>query len=330
VVALWGGVRRSAGTRVTLDAGARMETGDAVANAALVRLSPRLALRVMLDESQSLSISAGRTWQHTQSIALAGPSIHPAFHATHFWLWADAATPAIRADVVNVGSERWLGSGWLATANGYVRSSIGLTVPDPEPGRLGRRPLFVRGSGSARGVELGLRRIGSAWSSALGYTYGVSEIEVAGTQYPSAADRRLVIDAMAAVRVWRGLRASAACTAMAGAPFTRAYSLSPEDCTSFGFGCGNPTGSYVDAHNGERTPGSRSLDMSVQWGGRTGPVQLSAYVQVRNVLDRDNASTYSGSGPVGRVRPDGTRYVWEDRFERGLPRVPMAGLRVSF
>jgi hypothetical protein len=54
VLALWGGVRRSAGTRVTLDAGARVETGDAVANAALVRLSPRLALRVMLDESQSL------------------------------------------------------------------------------------------------------------------------------------------------------------------------------------------------------------------------------------------------------------------------------------
>jgi hypothetical protein len=54
-------------------------------------------------------------------------------------------------------------------------------------------------------------------------------------------------------------------------------------------------------------------------------------VQVRNVLARDNASTYAGSGPVGRVeRPGGSRIVWEDRFERGLPRMPMVGLRVTF
>jgi hypothetical protein len=331
VGSLWGNVRFPIGRIVKLDAGARLETGDAIANAAAVRVSPRAALRVMLSDAHTLSFSAGRTWQHTQSIALAGPSIHPAFHATHFWLWADEGTPAIRADIVNVGSERWLGGGWLGSVNAFVRTEEGLTLPDPTPGRLGRRPLFVRGSGSARGVEVSMRRIGASWSASFGYTHGLSEVEVNGELYPSSADRRHVVDAMAGVRVWRGLRVASALTAMTGSPFTRAYSRSEADCTAFGFGCDDPTGSYIDEFNAERTPAYRSLDVSLQWAQPAGPVELSAYLQVRNVLSRDNASTYAGSGPVGRVqRPNGMQIIWEDRFERGLPRVPMVGLRVTF
>lgn len=331
VAAVWGNVRMAPGARVQLDAGLRLEGGDVIANGAAVRAAPRLAMRVALSDAQSLSLSAGRTWQHAQSIALAGPSIHPAFHATHFWVWADDRAPAIRADIINVGTERWLGRGWLATANAFARFSDGLTLPDPTPGRLGRRPLFVRGSGTARGVELAVRRIGAGWSTALGYTHGTSEIEIARTQYPSSADRRHVLDAMAGVRVWGGLRAAAAYTAMTGAPFTRAYSRSPQDCTSFGFGCEDPTGSYIDEHNAERTPDYRSLDVSLLWSRLMHGVDVSAYVQVRNVLGRDNASTYAGSGPIGRRQaPEGTRILWEDRFESGLPRMPMAGLRVSF
>jgi hypothetical protein len=331
VGALWGSVRFPVGTRVKLDTGVRLETGDAIANAGSVRASPRVAVRVLLSDAQTLSLSAGRTWQHTQSIALAGPSIHPAFHATHFWLWSDERTPAIRADIINIGSERWLGSGWLASLNAFVRFTEGLTLPDPTPGRLGRRPLFVRGSGEARGVELSMRRIGAAWSTSFGYTYGVSEVEIAGERYASSADRRHVVDAMAGVRVWRGLRAAAAFTAMTGSPFTRAYSRSPQDCTSFGFGCEDPTGSYIDDHNAERTPDYRALDVSLEWAHSTGRIGLGAYAQLRNVLAHDNASTYAGSGPIGRVEgPDGTHFVWEDRFERGLPRMPMVGVRVTF
>lgn len=331
VAALWSSVRVRAGARVQVDAGVRLEGGDEVANSGAVRASPRVTARLTLSDAQSLSLSAGRTWQHAQSMALAGPSIHPAFHATHFWLSTDDRTPAIRADIINVGTERWLGSGWLATANAYARYSDGLTLPDPAPGRLGRRALFVRGSGSARGIELALRRIGAGWSTALGYTYGISDIEVAGVAYPASADRRHVIDAMAGVSLWRGLRAAAAFTSMTGAPFTRAYSRSPQDCTAFGFGCDDPTGSYIDEHNAQRTPDYRSLDVSLLWSQPLAGVDLSAYVQVRNVLARDNASTYAGSGPVGRVqRPDGMHIIWEDRFERGLPRMPLVGLRVAF
>ena len=128
------------------------------------------------------------------------------------------------------------------------------------------------------------------------------------------------------------LRLAAAFTSMSGAPFTRAYALTREDCTTFGFGCSNPDGSYVEAPNAERTPAYHSLDASAQWSRAIGHSEIAVYLQVRNVLGRDNASTYSGSRVIRRVqtRVGQTAFVFDDRFEAGLPRLPMAGLRVTF
>jgi hypothetical protein len=331
VGAVWGTMRRSVGARIAIDPGVRIEASRALGNSGILRVSPRVSLRVKLTDAQTASLSAGRTWQHAQSIGLAGPSVHPAFHASHFWIWADARRPAIRADVVNLGTERWLGSGWLVSANAWARASSGIATPDPTPGRLGRRVLFVAADGSARGLELGVRRIGARWSAAAGYTLSRSQLVMGDAVYPGPADRRHVIDMMAAARVWSGLRLSAAFTSMSGAPFTRAYSRSPEDCTAFGFGCDNPTGSWVESYHAERTPSYRSLDMSVQWTSTVRGATVSAYAQVRNVLGRDNASTYAGSAPIARVTtPEGTTFRFDDRFESGLRRLPLVGLRLSF
>src|SRR6185503_13159146 len=97
------------------------------------------------------------------------------------------------------------------------------------------------------------------------------------------------------VRVLPPLRVAAAFTSMTGAPFTRAYAITRDDCTHFGFGCTAADGPYIEQPNAERTPPYRSLDASAQWSHRFGGAELAAYFQVRNVLGRDNASTYSGS-----------------------------------
>ena len=346
----WGDVRIPIGKQVTLNPALRVETGDTFALAPRVRVAPRLAARWTLSADQSISVAAGRSWQYVQAIALAGPSIHPAFHAAHFWIWPDATTPAIRADVVSLGSERWLGHGWLASAGLYARRAIGVAQPDPDTGALGRRrPLFSTAQNQARGLELHLRRIGAQWSAAVGYTHGKSEMILEDSvdysnctllpcrsaprtrTYPASADRRHVFDAMLGVRLLRDWRLAVAYTAMSGAPFTRAYAVTRQDCASFGFHCSSPDGAYVQEPNALRTPAYRSLDASVQWARALGPVELSAYLQVRNVLDRDNASTYSGSRPIARVMSrEGTTYRFEDRFEKGLPRLPLVGMRMTF
>jgi hypothetical protein len=137
---------------------------------------------------------------------------------------------------------------------------------------------------------------------------------------------------MLATRITHSLRIAGAFTTMSGAPFTRAYAVTRDGCKDFGFGCNNPDGSYVEAPNAERTPPYRSLDASLHWVRPMGPVELSAYMQVRNLLARDNASTYSGSRPIRRVpgRNGASTVVFEDRFEQGLPRLPLVGLRLTF
>src|SRR5690606_22627196 len=144
-------------------------------------------------------------------------------HASHFWIWSGDRAPAVRADIVSLGSERWLTGGWLASATVFARRATGLTVPDPKPGPLGSRATFVLARDLARGAEIGVRRMGARWSTSVGYAFAVSERVAAGHRYPSPADRRHLLDATLAVRVAQGLRLAAAFSAMSGAPFTRAY-----------------------------------------------------------------------------------------------------------
>lgn len=324
----WAELRHTAG-RFTFEPGLRVDAGEELADAPAVRLAPRVAVRYALSPDHTVAVAAGRTWQYTQAIGLAGPSIHPAFHASHFWIWADDRIPPIRSDIASLGTERWVGS-WLLSANAYVRRAAGVAAPDPAPGDLLRRPVAISAENRARGLEIGIRRIGTSWSASLGYSIAKSELVSDSLRYPSPADRRHVIDAMAAVRLPAGFRLSTAYTGMSGAPFTRAVSRRPDDCELFGFGCSDQN-ARIQAPNAERTRAYHSLDASLHWGRRFGNVSLSAYVQLRNALGRANDVTYSGSvAHAIRTRGGRTEIVWDDLFEPGLPRMPLLGLRVEF
>jgi hypothetical protein len=326
--ALWGDVRLQAGP-VAAQPGLRVEAGDAVANGGAVRVSPRLAVRWAVGDGTFIAAGLGRTYQYLQALALAGPSPHPAFHASQFWLWADPVTPAVRADVATLGAEQWLGM-WLVSATGYVRRAAGVALPDPEPGPVADRPLFVTGTNRAHGVEAAVRRTTGPWTASLAWAWGESTMEAAGRTFPAATDRRHRVDAALGARLPAGLRAGVAWTAMTGAPFTRVLTRAADvDCSLFGFACGQH-GGVVQAPNAERTPDYGSLDAGLWWSRAVRGAELSAYVQVRNILGRDNASTYSGSrAAVVAARGERT-LVWDDLFERGLPRMPLIGARVAF
>ncbi len=335
--------------RLTLVPGLRLEGGSAIASfngaAGLagvprtggvqqgsLRAAPRLAARLALTPLLSLSASAARSWQYLQAIALAGPSAHPLFHASQFWLLAGDAAPAIRANAVTLGAEQWLGSGWLASATAYARHAVGVALPDPRPGSTEGRPLFVTGENQASGLELGLRRVAGGWTAALGCTLGRSAMEAAGLRFPASTDRARRLDATASFRIGRALQLGGAYSAMSGAPYTRVQTrLRNADCQEFGFGCSGPAG-VVEAPNTRRTPAWQSLDLSATLTRAFGRTQASLYLQLRNVTGRDNAVTYSHSYYTPVRRPDGTgeEILWQDQFERGLPRLPLVGARVTF
>ena len=74
-----------------------------------------------------------------------------------------------------------------------------------------------------------------------------------------------------------------------------------------------------------------SVDLLVDWTRRFRGWDLNAYVQLRNVLGRDNPARYSGSVSCAQI---GSGCQPQDRvtdqFEPGLPRLPLVGFRVRF
>jgi hypothetical protein len=78
--------------------------------------------------------------------------------------------------------------------------------------------------------------------------------------------------------------------------------------------------------HGERAPRFASLDLLFDWSRRVGPLHVGAWAQLRNALGRENATVFTGdAGGCSVVAcDDDLRSV----YERGVPRLPVLGIRV--
>lgn len=316
---------------VRLEAGVRIESGDSVLNGGELRVAPRLAGSVHLDSGTRLSAGWSRTWQYTQDIApVAGP-LGPQLHLTHLWVLAQTAGyAAIRSDVVTGGLERSLSEGWLVSVNAYRRWAEGIEVPNPDSGRIvPDRDPSVQAANRAHGVELLLRKLGGRWSGSIGYTLGFSnmraeilEPDTSVFDFPSSADVRHAFDAMAFVGMGGGVRLGGAFTYGSGVPYTRL--VLPEE------GEEDPVVRLGKA-NAMRTPSYASLDLVAELSRKLGTWELTAYAQLRNALGRDNAVTYAGSWTCGPgAGAGGCAEGIQDRFDAGIPRLPLIGVRFTF
>ena len=343
VVSLWGERRVALGSRAALDVGLRVDAHERVRNAAPVGLAPKVALRVTPFGSRvTVTAAAARTWQYTQALAPAGPSVGPDLYLTDVWLLAGDTIPALRADVGTLGVEAWLGGSWTAAVNGYVRHATGMAVPEPGAGTLtAQRPIFVVADNRAHGFEVAVRRLAGRWTATGSWSYGVSSVEARSAMYPvwynypSPADRRHAFDASVMRRIGDALRVGAAVTWASGAPFSR-FLLGQATCDSTLAAFCSPADTaalYIESPNAARTPAYASLDLLVDWSRTMGAVRVGAYLQVRNVLGLANAVTYTGS--VRQCTPSPPTLVSVgggvcDRFDRGVPLLPLAGIRVAF
>ncbi len=329
--ALWGERRWRPFAGLSVEGGMRIEAGPSVRNGGAVRLAPRVAARFQVDPSLSLSAGAGRSFQYLQAIAPAGiPAVreHPSEYA---YALAGRTVPAIRADIATLGAERWLGTQWLGSATAYLRLTRGMAVPDPTPGSLLDRPLYVEGEGRADGVELSVRRLAGRWTASAAYSLARSTITAKGLTFPAPEEQRHTFDATSYLRVGGGVQLGAAYTAASGVAYTRRFDgtflcTAPDECEPYNL----PS---VEEPGAQRAPGFSSLDLLAEWAGHTRGVRVSAYLQLRNALGRENSGRYLSSTPCsefgmsgcGRGKPSGY-----DEFDPGLPRVPLIGFRLSF
>lgn len=329
--ALWAEKRLAFGP-LALETGLRVESGDPVLNGGDVRLGPRLATSLEVGASTQLSAGWSRTWQYTQDIApVAGP-LGPQLHLTHLWVLAQTAGyAAVRSDVVSAGVERWLHGNWIVGVNAYRRWAAGVEVPNPDSGRVvPDRDPSVQASNDAYGFELLLRQQNERWSGSLGYTLGFStmraevfEPDTARFEFPAPADVRHALDAMLFANVGNGVRLGGAFTYGSGVPFTRL--ILPDEGE-------DPPVVRLGEANAMRTPAYASLDLVAEITRTVGTWDVTAYAQLRNALGRNNAVTYAGSTGCAATRGmegecgDGVI----DRFEPGIPRLPLVGVRFTF
>ena len=339
-LAAWGERRFRLGARAALELGLRTEVHGRVRNAAPVGLAPKAALRVGPLGVLTFTAAAERSWQYTQALAPAGPSVGPDLYLTDVWLLAGDTVPALRADVATAGVEARLGGTWVASANAYRRHTTGMAVPEPGPGPLtDARPIFVTAVNDASGIELSVRRLAGRWTFSGAYSYGRSNLTAKSAMfpiwyhYPSSADRRNVVDLTAMVRLGGAVRLGTAATWASGAPFSR-FLLGPTPCPS-GVSCAGADSSalYIESPNAVRAPNYAAVDLLADWSGRLGKMQVGAFLQVRNLLNRANAVTYTGSVTACTPHPPTLVAVGDgvcDRFGRGVPLLPLAGVRLVF
>jgi hypothetical protein len=341
-LAAWGERRLGLGRHVTVEAGLRLDAHAGVRNAGPLGIAPKVAVRVSPGSLPlAFTAAAERSWQYTQALAPAGPSVGPDLYLTDVWLLAGDTIPALRADIATAGVEVQLGDLWVATANAYLRHTTGMGVPEPGPGALkASRPILVSAVNDARGVELSVRRLAGRWTFSGSYSYGISMLTARSAMfpvwyhYPSPADRRHVVDLTGMVRVGPTVRVGAAATWASGAPFSRFY-LGPQPCAP-GAVCPDTdsVALEIESPNAVRGPSYAALDLLVDWSRSVGRVQIGAFAQLRNVLNRANAVTYTGSvDRCSHPKPPTLVPVGGavcDQFDRGVPLLPLAGIRVAF
>jgi hypothetical protein len=323
LLALWGEGNWTAGERLGIRTGLRLETGSSVRNGGSVRVSPRASARLLLAPEVALSAGLARVYQYTQAVAPGGLYV-ASLATTDVWLLAGSNVPALRSDIATLGTELWVGSGRTAALNGFVRRSTGVATPDPTPGRLHDRPTFVVGEGRAAGAEFSVRQLTGPVTGGVSYTLSSAVTEAAGRSFTSSSDRRHVLSATGMLRATPSLRTGAALTAATGVPFTRVVAT-PEECGGIP-GCDAGRLPWLGEPNAARAPSYASLDLLLDWSGRAARLEYGAYLQLRNALGRENATIYTGDD-VGCM-PAGCGGPMRSEFERGIPRIPVIGVRV--
>jgi hypothetical protein len=326
-VGLWGERRWNPAEALTVTTGLRLEAGPAVRNGGSLRLAPRAAGRYQLTPELSLSAAAGRTYQYAQAVGPSGAPADQGLQSDYLWVLAGDSVPAARADVATLGMERWLGAGWLGGVTAYLRRTTGVAAPDPTPGLLREKPLFVSGANTARGVELSARRLAGRWTASAAYTLGASTMEAGGLRFPASSEQRHALDLTTLLRVGPYWQIGAAYTAASGTPYTRTLQ-GKVVCELGGTNCRWQEEPRQEDPSGERHRAYQSLDLLTEWTRASRGWNLGVFLQLHNVLNHRNPGRYLGSEGAYC-----TRECWgyeRDEFLPGLPMVPVLGARVTF
>jgi hypothetical protein len=203
----------------------------------------------------------------------------------------------------------------------HTRFAGDVNLPDPTPGTLLDRPLFVLGRNTAWGIDVSARRLAGRLTGSLAYAYGVSDMEANGVRFPAPTDQRHVFDATAQFRLSQQWLFGAAYTLASGAPYTRTF-MGHITCDN-GTNCRWLDEPWIGEPGAFRAPAYQSLDLLAEWTREFGSWQGGVFLQLRNALNRSNHGRYAGFEPFAGE-------TGADEFLPGAPVLPVIGFRFAF
>jgi hypothetical protein len=324
---LWGERAWSRDERLAVRAGLRLEASDELANAGPIRPAPRLSARYVPIPEVAVSAGVGRVYQYTPRRWRPAASTWRASSPRTYGSWRGPtwppSGPTWRRWGWKPGSRR---PAWRPSTRSLGRAT-GVATPDPRPGPVfdSTRATFVTGVNVAYGLEASVRQVAGPVTGTASYTHTRSAMTAAGLEYTSAAERPHVFDATAMVRARPWMRLGAAFTAATGVPFTRTIA-DPDEC-ALEPGCDPTRLPWAGEPNGLRAPTYASLDLLADWMTSVRGTEVGLYVQLRNVLGRRNGTVYVGDDPGCTGVACGSGQL-ENLYERGVPRLPVLGIRV--
>lgn len=305
------------GTRTMIRTSLR---GEFVPLARWAGLSPRIAAKRFLRDDIALTASIGRhaQWLH----ALRNEDVP--LRLLDFWVGSDRTAPVSLTDQIVVGAELWPTSFRFLRVEGYYKRYQRLLEWNPAEDFTVHGDEFREGRGHSYGADVILRQleVGAA-AGWLSYSYGVSHREQEGTRYFPPQDRRHSLNVVGSYRTRRYVL-GAHFAYGSGLPYTSVVGQFNKWRYDPGTGAWSPPGDPAPAggaRNGTRYPPYHRLDLSVARSYRLGRAELTPFLQVVNVYNRQNVFTYLfdyASSPPQR-----------ERIQQ-LPVVPSVGLQVTW
>jgi hypothetical protein len=327
---LWIDHRALSFGRLEIESGLRVDAGRSIRAGGSVRAQPRVLARLRADSSTMVSLGLGRSIEYLQTSWRSDRLLYSNVLPIRNWLVAGPTVPALNTDHATVGVERWLGPRTLLTGNAYVRRSHDMTMPDPRAGSLVDRDDFVLATERAHGVEVGVRRLSGRITGSTSLSYNRATTRASGLTFVAPSSRPWVFDVTARTNLAKRLSVGAAFVATSTARSTRILEGSANGDADSGEWLQIPIAGNPSA---EISGSIRSLDLMAEWRFGIRRAQLTAFVQVINSTGRRrNSSLYRGfalrDGPCTDVSL--ASCGGEDEFLRGLPRLPLLGLRAAF
>jgi hypothetical protein len=274
---------------------------------------------VFLTRDLGVTASAGRYFQALHSIRDQEIPVT----LFDYWIGADRMTPVARADHLVLGIERWFGAATSVTVEAYAKRYHDLPLKSLEDDPRLAGDEFVVATGSARGLDVLLRRHGGRVRGWIAYGLAKTTRNAQGETFPPAHDRRHTINVVlevagpwgGEVNVHWGYGSGLPYTGIVGQWSHREYNAELE---LFELPEAETLSTTI---NGERYPYYSRLDVGLRWQARWLGGTWRPYLNVVNVYNRRNVLFYVFDYDAAPP----TRGGWSQ-----LPFFPTAGVEVEW